>query len=86
MKLLLVIILFLVYFHYIGNYIYQVFNKYLYWNKFKFPIGFITTIGMIQLVSFPLTYLHVSMNSSFLFIFRKEFKRTFIFGVNCNRI
>ena len=40
MKLLLVIILFLVYFHYIGNYIYQVFNKYLYWNKFKFPIGF----------------------------------------------
>lgn len=70
MKLLLVIILFLVYFHYIGNYIYQVFNKYLYWNKFKFPIGFITTIGMIQLVSFPMTYLHVSMKvASIVYLF-----------------
>lgn len=61
MKLLLVIILLLAYFYYIGNYIYQIFNKYLYWNKFKFPLGFITTIGIIQLVSFPMTYLHVSM-------------------------
>ena len=70
MKLLLVIILFLVYFHSIGNYIYQVFNKYLYWNKFKFPIGFITTIGMIQLVSFPMTYLHVSMKvASIVYLF-----------------
>ena len=70
MKLLLVIILFFGYFHYIGNYVYQVFNKYLYWNKFKFPIGFITTIGVIQLVSFPMTYLHVSMKvASLVYLF-----------------
>lgn len=70
MKLLLVIILLLAYFYYIGNYIYQIFNKYLYWNKFKFPLGFITTIGIIQLVSFPMTYLHVSMKvASMVYLF-----------------
>lgn len=61
MKLALVLILFLLYFSYIGSYICEVFNKYLYWNKIKFPIGFLTTVGLIQLISFPLAYLQVSM-------------------------
>ncbi len=60
MWILLMIVSCFIYFNYIGSYIYELFKNYLYWNKFKFPIGFITALGSLQLVSFPMQYLHVS--------------------------
>lgn len=63
MLILLMIVLCFIYFNYIGSYIYQLFKDYLHWNKFKFPIGFITTLGALQLVSFPMQHLHASMKT-----------------------
>lgn len=56
-------IFFLLYFIYIGAFICDLFNEQLGWVKLKFPIGLITTFGVLQLVSFPLLYWHVSMTT-----------------------
>lgn len=61
MKLITILILFLLYFNYIGIYVCDLFSKQLAWIKFKLPIGMITVFGLMQLIFFPLSYFHVSM-------------------------
>lgn len=63
MTLILITIFFVLYFTYIGAFTCHLFDKQLYWVNLKFPIGLMVTFGTLQLVSFPLLYLHVSMTT-----------------------
>ena len=61
LSLLLLIILFVIYSQLVGQMVYFYFPEILGKIKYKWPIGFFIILGLIQLVSFPLQAMHVSM-------------------------
>ena len=61
LSLLLLIILFVLYSQLVGQAAYSYFPEILGKIKYKWPIGFFIILGLIQLVSFPLQVMHVSM-------------------------
>ena len=61
LSLLLLIILFVIYSQLVGQMAYFYFPEILGKVKYKWPIGFFIILGLIQLVSFPLQAMHVSM-------------------------
>ena len=61
LSLLLLIILFVIYSQLVGQMAYFYFPEILGKIKYKWPIGFFIILGLIQLVSFPLQAMHVSM-------------------------
>ena len=61
LSLLLLIILFVIYSQLVGQMAYFYFPEILGKIKYKWPIGFFIILGLIQLVSFSLQAMHVSM-------------------------
>ena len=61
LSLLLLIILFVLYSQLVGQAAYSYFPEILGKIKYKWPIGFFIILGLIQLVSYPLQAMHVSM-------------------------
>lgn len=63
MKLLsCLIVIFIVYSYLVGRFLVRCFPQQLKKIKFKWPLGFFAILALIQLVSFPLQYRHVSMS------------------------
>lgn len=70
--LICLIIMFTIYTYFVSRILVRFFPKQLGTIKYKWPIGFFSILGLLQLVSFPMQYYHISMffvTSVYNFIF-----------------
>ena len=90
LSLLLLIILFVLYSQLVGQAAYSYFPEILGKIKYKWPIGFFIILGLIQLVSFPLQAMHVSMQVvgicyGFIFLILSIFVFRYLYAAYCDK-
>lgn len=90
LSLLLLIILFVLYSQLVGQAAYSYFPEILGKIKYKWPIGFFIILGLIQLVSFPLQVMHVSMQVvaicySLIFLILSIFVFRYLYAAYCDK-
>ncbi len=90
LSLLLLIILFVLYSQLVGQAAYSYFPEILGKIKYKWPIGFFIILGLIQLVSFPLQAMHVSMQVvgicyGLIFLILSIFVFRYLYATYCDK-
>ncbi|MFR3815833.1 MAG: DUF6077 domain-containing protein [Turicibacter sp.] len=90
LSLLLLIILFVLYSQLVGQAAYSYFPEILGKIKYKWPIGFFIILGLIQLVSFPLQVMHVSMQVvaicyALIFLILSIFVFRYLYAAYCDK-
>ena len=90
LSLLLLIILFVLYSQLVGQTAYFYFPEILGKIKYKWPIGFFIILGLIQLVSYPLQAMHVSMQVvgiwyGFIFLILSIFVFRYLYVAYCDK-
>ena len=90
LSLLLLIILFVIYSQLVGQMVYFYFPEILGKIKYKWPIGFFIILGLIQLVSFPLQVMHVSMQVvaicyALIFLILSIFVFRYLYAAYCDK-
>ncbi|WP_343290386.1 DUF6077 domain-containing protein [Turicibacter bilis] len=90
LSLLLLIILFVLYSQLVGQAAYSYFPEILGKIKYKWPIGFFIILGLIQLVSFPLQAMHVSMQVvaicyALIFLILSIFVFRYLYAAYCDK-